>query len=149
MKTSSYSASKVKQNFEKFFDKSYIKKAAEKTGFIKRKPKKIGAFNFVLGLIVCFCKKKNTYSQWAEEITKLSGKKVSKQALFKRISKKTVTFCEDLLQETISKKAESQKSSLIFKSFGKVICKTVPLLNCRTAYPKYLLVIVQREYKKQ
>lgn len=44
MKTSSYSASKVKQNFDKFFDKSYIKKAAEKTGFIKRKPKKIGAF---------------------------------------------------------------------------------------------------------
>ncbi len=41
--------SKVKQNFEKFFEKSYIKKAAEKTGFIKRKPKKIAAFEFVLG----------------------------------------------------------------------------------------------------
>ena len=121
MKTSSYSASKVKQNFEKFFDKSYIKKAAEKTGFIKRKPKKIFAFEFVLGLIMCFCKKKNTYGHWAEQITKLSGKKVSKQALFKRINETTVTFCEDLLQEAISKKAEVLKGGLIFKSFGKVI----------------------------
>lgn len=133
MKTSSYSASKVKQNFEKFFDKSYIKKAAEKTGFIKRKPKKIVAFEFVLGLIMCFCKKKNTYSQWAEEITKLRGEKVSKQALFKRISKKTVTFCEDLLQEAISKKAEALKASLIFGSFSKVILQdstTLKLPDC-------------------
>lgn len=133
MKASSYSVSKVKQNFEKFFDKCYIKKAAEKTGFIKRRPKKIGAFEFVLGLIMCFCKKKNTYSQWAEQITKLSGKKVSKQALFKRISETTVTFCEDLLQEAISKKAEALKGSLIFKSFRKVILHdstTLKLPDC-------------------
>ncbi len=70
MKTSSYSATKVKQNFEKFFDKPYIKRAAKKTGFIKRKCKKIGAFEFVFGLIMCFSKKKNTYSEWAEQIEK-------------------------------------------------------------------------------
>ncbi len=133
MKTSSYSLSKVKQNFEKFFDKSCIKKVAEKTGFIKREPKKIAAFEFVLGLILCFCKKKNTYRHWAEEITKLTGKKVSKQALFKKINKETVTFCKDLLQETVTKKAEMLKGSLIFKSFGKVILQdstTLKLPDC-------------------
>ena len=121
MKTSSYSVSKVKQNFEKFFDKSCIKKVAEKTGFIKRKPKKIPAYEFVFGLILCFCKKKNTYSHWAEEVSKLTGKKVSKQALCKKITEDTVSFCKNLLQETITKKAEMVKGSLIFKSFGKVI----------------------------
>ncbi len=139
MKTSSYSVSKVKQNFEKFFDKSCIKKVAEKTGFIKRKPQKIAAFEFVFGLILCFCKKKNTYSHWAEEITKLTGKKVSKQALCKKITKETVTFCKDLLKETVSKKADTLKGSLIFKSFGKVFLQslprpagTAPRSSCRT-----------------
>ena len=133
MKTSSYSVNKVKQNFEKFFDKSTIKRVAEQTGFQKRRPKKVPAYEFVLGLLMSFCKKKNTYSHWAEQIEKLSGKKVSKQALFKRISKQTVTFCEDLLQETVSKKAEPLKGSLIFKSFGKVILQdstTLKLPDC-------------------
>jgi hypothetical protein len=133
MKTSSYSVSKVKQNFEKFFDKSYIKEAARKTGFIKRKPKKIGAFEFVLGLIVCFAKKKNTYSEWAEQIAKVSGKKVSKQALCKRINEKTVAFCQDLLRESISKKVKIPPGSLIFESFGRVILQdstTIKLPDC-------------------
>lgn len=58
---------------------------------------------------------------------------MSKQALFKRITEETVTFCEDLLQETISKKAEALKGSLIFKSFGKVILQdstTLKLPDC-------------------
>jgi hypothetical protein len=136
MKTSSYSVSKVQQNFEKFFDKSSIKKVAKKTAFIKRKPKKVDPYHFVLGLIKCFSKKKNTYSQWAEEITKLSGKKVTKQAAFNRISETTVTFCKDLLQEAISKKAKSLRGSLIFKSFGKVILHdstTLKLPDCLSA----------------
>lgn len=133
MKTSSYSTRKVKQSFEKFFDKSTIKKVAEKAGFIKRAPKKIPAFEFVLGLLMSFCKKKNTYSHWAEQVANLSGKKVSKQALFNRMGEQTVTFSKDLLQATVSKKAEVLKGSLIFKSFGKVILHdstTLKLPDC-------------------
>ena len=136
MQTSSYSVSKVKQNFDTFFDRPYINKAAKKTGFNTRKSKKIGAFNFVLGLIICFCKNKNTFSEWAEQIAKLSKGKVSKQALFKRITAKTVDFCKELLEEAISKKAEALKGSLIFKSFGKVIVQdstTFKLADCLSA----------------
>ncbi len=57
MKTSSYSSRNVKQSFQKFFDKTTIKKAAEKTSFTKRRPKKIPPFEFVLGLIMSFCAK--------------------------------------------------------------------------------------------
>jgi len=121
MKTSSYSTGKVKQSVEKFFDKKDIKKLAEKTGFTKRAPKKIPPFEFVLGLIISFCNKKNTYSNWAEQIEKLSGKKVTKQALFKRMGEQTVAFSENLLQQALSKKAEVLKDNLIFKSFGKVL----------------------------
>ena len=121
MKTSSYSTRNVKQSFEDFFDKKTIKKVAEQTGFTKRTPKKITPFEFVLGLIMSFCNKKNTFSYWAEQIEKLSGEKVTKQALFNRISERTVAFSEDLLQKAVSKKAELLKGSLIFKSFGKVL----------------------------
>lgn len=121
MKTSSYSMRKVKQSFENFFDKKTIKKVAEKTGFTKRTPKKVPPFEFVLGLIMSFSNKKNTYSHWAEQIEKLSGEKVTKQALFKRMGEQTVAFSEDLLQKAVSKKAEALKGSLIFKSFGKVL----------------------------
>ncbi len=76
MKTSSYSMRKVKQSFENFFDKKTIKKVAKKTGFTKRAPKKVPPFEFVLGLIMSFFNKKNTYSHWAEQIEKLSGEKV-------------------------------------------------------------------------
>lgn len=68
-----------------------------------------------------FCNKKNTFSHWAEQIEKLLGKKVSKQALFKRIGEHTVAFSEDLLQKAVSKKAELLQGGLIFKSFGKVL----------------------------
>ncbi len=121
MKTSSYSMRKVKQSFENFFDKKTIKKVAEKTGFTKRTAKKVPPFEFVLGLIMSFSNKKNTYSHWAEQIEKLSGEKVTKQALFKRMGEQTVAFSEDLLQKAVSKKAEALKGSLIFKSFGKVL----------------------------
>lgn len=121
MKTSSYSVSKVKQNFEKLIDRSFIKKTAKQTGFITRRSKKIEAVEFVVGLIICFCKKKNTFSEWAEQTGKLSKRKVSKQALCKKINAKAAEFCKELLQEAVSKKGEALKGSLIFKNFGKVI----------------------------
>lgn len=130
MKTSSYSSRKVQENFNKFFEKADIKRIAKKTGFIERKAKKIDAFPFVMGLILSFCNRKNTLEFWARQIQKLSGKKVSKQALFKRIGVKTVDFCKDLLQEAVSKKAKEIKKLQIFKSFKRVLLHdstTVPL----------------------
>ena len=121
MKTSSYSVRNVKQSLEKFFDKNTIKKVAKQTGFTKRATKKVPAFEFVLGLIVSFCDKKNTYSHWAEQIGHLTGKKVSKQALFKRVGEQSVSFSEDLLQRIISKKVEALKGSLLFSSFTQVL----------------------------
>ena len=121
MRTSSYSLNKVKQNFEDFFDKASIKKIAKQTGFVTRKIKKIGAFEFVTGLIICFCKKKNTFCEWAEQIGRLAKTKVSKQALFKRTSEKAVLFCKTLLEEAVSKKASVLKNNLIFKSFDRVL----------------------------
>ena len=121
MKTSSYSARNVKQSFENFFDKKVIKKVAKSTKFTKRTPKKITPFDFVLGFFMGICNKKNTYNHWAEQIEKLSGERVTKQALFKRMSEQTVAFSHDLLQKALSKKAEVLKGSLIFESFGKVL----------------------------
>ena len=61
MKTSSYFKGKVKENFEKFFDKSLINRLGKVSGFIKRKTNKITAFAFVAGFIESCFKGRNTY----------------------------------------------------------------------------------------
>ena len=78
MKTSSYSRSKVKQNFEKFFDKKLIHRIAKASRFICRKGALITPFAFVLGLIQCCCAGCNTYSAWAAAIGAMTGKEVIK-----------------------------------------------------------------------
>ena len=55
MKTSSYFEGKVKENFEKFFDKRIINQLSKSSRFVQRKGAKISPFAFVMGLIEsCF-----------------------------------------------------------------------------------------------
>ncbi len=136
MKTSSYSLSKVKQNFEDFFDKAHINRVAKKTGFSIRKSRKISGFDFVFSLVLCFCKRKNTFSSWSDQLGLLCGKRVTKQALFKRTDEKAVAFCKQLLEDAVSKKAAVIKGCLIFKSFRNVLLQdstTLKLPDCLAA----------------
>ncbi len=136
MKTSSYSLSKVKQNFEDFFDKAHINRVSKKTGFSIRKSRKISGFDYEFSLILCFCKRKNTFTSWADQLGLLCGKQVTKQALFKRTDEKAVTFCKQLLEDAVAKKAAVIKGSLIFKSFKNVLLHdstTLQLPDCPAA----------------
>jgi hypothetical protein len=76
----------------------------------------------VIAFIVCCLKKQNTYQEWATQIGWLSGKTVSKQAVFDRISKRAVAFCCQLLEHAIkSNVAVSDRTLALFDSFGKVL----------------------------
>jgi len=121
MKTSSYSRTKVRENFEKFFDKSAIEKTAQSTGFSVRKHRKISSFDFVLGFILCCCKKKNTYAEWAIQIGKLSGKTLQKQSVFNRMSEKAVTFSKHLLEKALVNRGLAQSARGLLHCFGKVL----------------------------
>ena len=121
MKTNSCWSSKVKQNFEKFFDKALISRIGRASGFICRKGARITPFSFVLGLIQCCCAGYNTYSGWAAAVGTISGKEVTKQALFKRMNEHTVSFSRQLFEQVITLRLKELKQARLFKLFKRVL----------------------------
>jgi hypothetical protein len=121
MSTNRFFSSKVKQNFEKFFDKSVITKTGKVSGFIQRKCKKINAYNFVLGFILSCCKGRSTFSEWAFQISMLSGERVSKQGIFDRLHSGAVTFARQLLERVLLQQTAIGFTSSLFADFGKVL----------------------------
>lgn len=121
MKTSSYSLSKVKQNFEKFFDKKLIHRIGKASRFICRKGAMITPFAFVLGLIQCCCAGCNTYSAWAAAIGAITGKEVTKQALFKRMNEHSATFGRQLFEQVITLRLKALKQTRLLKLFKRVL----------------------------
>lgn len=111
----------VKKKLEEFFDKSLITRIGRRSGFVQRKPKKISAYHFVIGFIISCCNSKNTFSEWAFQITLLSGKRVSKQGVFNRMNAKATAFAKQLLEEVLLQKNGENYASSLFKSFGKVL----------------------------
>lgn len=121
MQASNLSRTKVKKKLFEFFDKSVINKIGAQSGFIQRQSKKITAFDFVAGFIQCCCKKNNTYRQWATEIGSLSGRPVSKQAVFDRVGTGAVAFAERLVKRAICRRLQPNKPGKLFGSFGKIL----------------------------
>lgn len=111
-----------KKKFTKFFDKFIIERKGRASGFIQRKPQKITAYNFVIGFILSCLKKQNIYKQWATRIGLLSGKSVSRQAVFDRTGKSAVEFCRQLLEHAINRSVVvSDRTSALLDCFGKVL----------------------------
>ena len=121
MKTSSCPGGKVKQNFEKFFDKKLINRMGRASKFICRKGARITPFAFVLGLIQCCGGGCNTYSGWAAAIGTITGREVSKQALFKRMNEHTVTFSRQLLEQVLKLRLQGLRQAGLCKLFNRVL----------------------------
>jgi len=121
MKTSSCLKGKIKQNFEKFFDKQMINRIGRASEFICRKGAIITPFAFVLGLIQCCCGGWNTYSGWAAAIGTITGKEVSKQALFKGMNEHTVSFGRQLFEQVLKLRLKELKKGRVFKLFRRVL----------------------------
>ncbi len=110
-----------KKNFERFFDKSVIVKISRQTGFASRKAKKITAYHFVLGFIITCMNGKNSFSDWAAQISWLNGKSLSKQAVFDRIHDRTTLFAKQLLEHVLLQISGNNFDTELFKPFGKVV----------------------------
>jgi len=121
MRTSSCWSSKVKQNFEKFFDKRLINRMGRTSGFICRSSAHITPFAFVSGLIQCCCSGYNSYSGWAAAIGNITGKEVSKQALFKRMNEHTVSFSHQLFKQVFTRRLREIKLGRLSKLFKRVL----------------------------
>ena len=86
-----------------------------------RKCKKISAYHFVLGFIISCSNGKNTFSDWAAQISWLNGKPLSKQAVFDRIHSRTTAFAKQLLEHVLLQLSGNNFDTELFKSFGKVV----------------------------
>ena len=73
------------------------------------------------GFIISCCYGKNTFTQWALQISLLSGKTVSKQGVFDRLHSKTVTFARQLLEHVLVQQSGKDFNSGLFSYFGKVL----------------------------
>ena len=104
-----------------YFDSEAIDRIGIKSKFACRKIKKISPYHFVLGFIMCCCKSRNTFSEWAAQIGFLSNKAVSKQAVFDRLSEKSTSFAQKLLQHVLQDKIDMPDDMALFKPFGKVL----------------------------
>jgi hypothetical protein len=110
-----------KKNFDKFFDKSVINRIGKRSGFVERKSKKISAYHFVVGFIISCCNGNNTFSEWAFQISLLSGKRLSRQGVFDRLHESATVFAKQLLEEVLLQQSGKDFTSSLFKSFGKVL----------------------------
>ncbi len=121
MSTNCNFSSKVKKNFDKFFNKSVITRIGKRSGFVQRKSKKISAYHFVVGFIISCCNGNNTFSEWASQISLLSGKRLSKQGIFDRLHAGATAFAKQLLEQVLLQQSGKDFTSSLFKGFGKVL----------------------------
>ncbi len=110
-----------KKNFDKFFDKSAINRIGKNSGFIERKSKKISAYHFVVGFLISCCNGMNTFSEWALQISLLSGNRVSKQGVFDRLHSRATAFAEQLLKKALLQQSGKSFNASLFECFKRVL----------------------------
>lgn len=123
MSTNSYSGGKILQNLSPFFDKPLLNRLAKKSGFRKRSPKKITPFGFIVGFLqACLSSGVLTYSGWATSIGNLTGKVISKQALWERMGKEAADFAKEAFTHSFTQKLRSVIGKCpLLKHFHRVL----------------------------
>jgi hypothetical protein len=131
MKTSSYSGSKILQNLAQFFNKRQLNRLAKQRGFVRRSPKKITPFAFIVGFIqACLSRGVLTYSSWAASIGNLTGKAVSKQALWQRMGPAAADFAKEAFSHSFTQKLSAVVGKCpILKHFKRVLLQDSTTLS--------------------
>lgn len=102
-----------------------INQLAKKSGFIKRKPKKILPMHLLISLLLVVLGAGNSLSNLAAKIGLLSSQTISKQSVFKRINENLLEFLQAILAKAMvlsSKiKYEQPFSDQLFCRFKRVL----------------------------
>lgn len=120
MTTSSYSPANVK-NIYSFFDKGLINQLSREHGFARRCDKKISGINFIVGFLLMALSGSNSYSAWATQISLLSKKWVSKQALQYRMGQGAVQMVQAVLANSLQFYYDRANKRGIFSQFKRVL----------------------------
>lgn len=91
---------KTTKSIEEKLKAIHFLKHSRNSGFQQRTPKKINGKNLVIAFILMALKGTNTFGLWAEHLSILTGKNVSKQGIWKRSTSRLVKFLIMVLEES-------------------------------------------------
>ena len=104
-------------------------KLAVRSGFKQRKERKIKGKDLLIGFILMSLHGRNTYQYWAEQVSLITGKMISKQAIWKKVTPLLTNFLSAVLQESLGKQIALDKSkfggSSALKNYKRI------LLECK------------------
>jgi hypothetical protein len=121
MKSTSQPLRGIAQKFSHLLPESLVERLARRSGFVQRR-RKLSGFAFVVSFFLCLHQRAFSLRQWAAQLSALSGQAFSKQALDRRLSKKTTRFCAALLKQVLAHTLkQSQRLSTVLKGFARVL----------------------------
>ena len=122
--TKSFQKTKLgKNSISKKLEKLGIKPISEECGFKQRKEKKITPCALLSSLLICLTSKAPiSFSKWANELSYLINKPVSKQSIWKRIDTTFILMLKQLMQKALNDMIlkETPIKSTIFEPFRDV-----------------------------
>lgn len=102
-----------------------IEHYAKADGFYKSKPKKIKVSDLLLSFFIMAMPGQNTFSFWAQSLSRLIGETVSKTGVWKRVNKALVAVLKSVLEEAFKQGLSEQslfphKKDSVFATFSDV-----------------------------
>lgn len=96
---------------------------AKQTGFQKRTPKKITAYNFLLSFLNVYCTRRFSLRNWAQELSLICNQMVSFQAIHKKLTIRHLPFLQQVFALIISKNINclDDVSPNCLSSFNRVL----------------------------
>lgn len=137
MKTNSYFTGKLKEKFEKFFDKKALTRLGKTSGFVQRISKKITPFAFVAAFIDCCTKRTYSFGAWAAAIGSITGKTVSKQALFERLNDRAVKLTKEAFSHVLATRLKAVGTTGVFTHFKRVLLQDSTTLSLPDSLVKH------------
>jgi hypothetical protein len=112
------------KNIEDRLESLKIEQYAKSDGYYRSSPKKIRATDLLLGFFMMAMPGHNTFSFWAQCLSRLIGCTVSKTAIWKRVNATLVTVLKSVLEEAFRQGLSGQspdKKGSVFAPFPEVL----------------------------
>lgn len=127
-----------------FFAKVKAKSLAKKLGAIKRKSRKFTVVDIIIGYWHLLSTGDFSYDKWARQISLLTNKGISGQALWKRLGHEMVILLKELLQKSFQQHSNSFITPAMFDFFSNVYVQDATHFSL----PRVLSAIFPGSYSK-
>jgi hypothetical protein len=140
--------SQIYKSLEITFQNIRFNLLAKQSGFEQRKPKKASAKLLFITALCSFARGSSTFQSWAEEIAFQTGKKVSKQGIWKRVNVMFSDFVYKILNEVLKEQMyqahlQTTKKSML-KKYKRVLVQDSTIIHL----PQWLNICYPGNYSR-